>query len=154
MAPQSVLAPVGMVGMLFSLMAAQHVHGDDLPLGRSDVHTVGRPFKLIPIVVSFLSSLCSSFRHPLFNLPIVFLLSQSTFYTNFTYTVLKSHWWSRTLRDIFGALAVLLGATRFGSRVSTGFQQHPGGFRPSTQESKPKKHQKMLDVFNCFQDSN
>lgn len=31
-APQSVLAPVGMVGMLFSLMAAQHVHGDDLTL--------------------------------------------------------------------------------------------------------------------------
>ncbi|CAJ1357350.1 unnamed protein product, partial [Effrenium voratum] len=42
-APQSVLAPVGMarkpmtqcsgeVGMLFSLLAAQHVHGDELPL--------------------------------------------------------------------------------------------------------------------------
>ncbi|CAK9035019.1 unnamed protein product [Durusdinium trenchii] len=31
-APQSLLAPVGMVGMLFSLLAAQHVHGDDLTL--------------------------------------------------------------------------------------------------------------------------
>ncbi|CAE7033903.1 unnamed protein product [Symbiodinium natans] len=29
-APQSVLAPVGMVGMLFSLLAANRVHGDDL----------------------------------------------------------------------------------------------------------------------------
>lgn len=31
-APQSVLAPVGMVGMLFSLLAAQRLHGDDLTL--------------------------------------------------------------------------------------------------------------------------
>ena len=31
-APQSVLAPVGMVGMLFSLLAAQRLHGDELTL--------------------------------------------------------------------------------------------------------------------------
>lgn len=30
LAPQSVLAPVGMIGMLFSLLAAQKVHGDPL----------------------------------------------------------------------------------------------------------------------------